>query len=408
MWRRLAGGRTTVRGLVGAGLAAALLAAGCGAPTAPFKDADNGGPNDHGWFQAGMVWRGDLGDPTVVRVGGVYYAYSSPTGGRYLPVLTSTDLTTWRIRTQYSTNGPPGRPGYSVATDPAIPAEIRASADNDWGKYNNQDGLVRPASWGLTDVQGPWLRRDLWAPGVFAIGSTYYAYSAVRVGWASDDPNHYGRFCLTVASSASPAGPFRDISGGAPIQCQPATHDPAGSIDPSPYHDPATGRNYLLWKAAGMIGVRESALMAVELGADGKPKAGAPWQNLLETNRAAPWEGGTIENPSMISYGGTTYLFYSANNSRSDSTGHSNYATGYAICPSGPLAPCFRPDPAHPLLASNGTDQGPGGASTFTDTAGGLRLSYATYWGGETRPDHPRRLHITQLVRGAYATLRVG
>jgi beta-xylosidase len=32
-----------------------------------------------------------------VRVGSTYYAHSSPAGGRYLPVLTSTDLANWYI-----------------------------------------------------------------------------------------------------------------------------------------------------------------------------------------------------------------------------------------------------------------------------------------------------------------------
>ena len=48
----------------------------------------------------------------------------------------------------------------------------------------------------------------------------------------------------------------------------------------------------------------------------------------------------------MINYNGTTYLFYSANYSGVlDSRGHSNYATGYAICPQGPRAACTRPKP---------------------------------------------------------------
>ena len=75
----------------------------------------------------------------VVRDGNVYYAYSSPTGGRYLPVLASADLKTWYVHLNWSTNGPPGKPGYSVATDSAIPSEIRASAMSDWT-------LARPAS----------------------------------------------------------------------------------------------------------------------------------------------------------------------------------------------------------------------------------------------------------------------
>jgi len=70
----------------------ALLATACGPAPAPFKDADNGTASDHGWFEGGKLWRGDLNDPHVVRVGSTYYAYGSPTGGRYLPVLTSADM----------------------------------------------------------------------------------------------------------------------------------------------------------------------------------------------------------------------------------------------------------------------------------------------------------------------------
>ena len=382
---------------------------------APFKDADNGGSGDHGWFEGGKLWRGDLNDPHVVKVGGTYYAYGSPTGGRYLPVVTSTDLLNWYAHPRWSGSGPPNRPGYDVNRDPAVPAEIRQSPDGDWAKYDNNDALVAPASWGLPDPQGPWLQRDLWAPGVFQIGSTWYAYSAVRVSWTSDDPHGYGRFCLTVASAPSPLGPFRDISGGAPIQCQPYDHDPSGSIDPYPFHDPASGRNYLLWKAAGKIGVRESALMSVELGGDGKPVPGASWATLLETNRAAQWEGGTIENPSMVLVGNVYYLFYSANDSAAlDDHGNSNYATGYAICAFGPAGGCYRPTPGAPLLSSTAARQGPGGASAFFDDAGNLQLAYAYYWAGEDRAEfanvwqrHPRRLAIAPLARNADNTLRV-
>src|SRR5205814_1139293 len=128
--------------------------------------------------------------------------------------------------------------------------------------------LVRPASWGLNTPVNAWLTKTYWASSVFNIASTWYAYSAVKVGTQSDDPHHYGRFCLTVASSPSPLGPFRDISGGGPIQCQSAVTDPAGSIDPYPYHDP-NGHNYLLWKAAGRVGGAESSIMSQELGNNG-------------------------------------------------------------------------------------------------------------------------------------------
>jgi hypothetical protein len=110
----------------------------------------------------------------------------------------------------------------------------------------------------------------------------------------------------------------------------------------------------------------------------------------------------------MISYGGVTYLFYTANFfGVRDSSGDSNYATGYAVCPHGPLAACSRPVPQTPLLASNGLHQGPGGATPFLDSAGHLRLAYATYWLGETRIDHPRRLQIATLAMGPMGTLKV-
>jgi hypothetical protein len=390
--------RHRFRRLVAVALAGGLL--GLTACTAPFKDAapDNGGPNDHGWFEAGRQWVGDFGDPHIVQVGGTYFAYSSPTGGRYLPVLSSTDLRTWTVHPNWSQAGPPGHRGYNPASDPAIPAEIRQSNQNQWDTYNLNDGLVSPPAWGLHNpTTGPWVSRDLWAPGVIQIGATWYAYSAVRTSWYSDDPNGYGRFCLTVASAPSPWGPFRDISGAGPIQCQPVETDPAGSIDPFPFFYAPTGKYYLLWKAAGMVGVRESALMAVELGGDGKPVPGAPWVRLLETFRWLPWEGGTIENPGMIFNGRMTYLFYSANSSNADANGISPYATGYAMCFFGPTAPCVRPQ-LTPLMASAGLQQGPGGSAPFFAADGSMKLAYATFWAFENRFPQPRRLHIGNLA----------
>ncbi|GAA4984569.1 family 43 glycosylhydrolase [Kineococcus glutinatus] len=380
-------------------------------PVAPGPPAPTPTTTASTWFEPGAAWTGDFGDPHVVVDGGTYYAYASPVGGRYLPVLTSTDLRTWTVRPRWSNTGPPGRPGYDAHTDEAIPAEIRDAPLDDWGVYDLNDALVRPASWGLPHQQGPWLERDLWASSAFAIdpapGSggqrTWYAYSAVRVSGE--------RFCLTAASAPSPLGPFRDVSGDGPIQCQPADRDPGGSIDPNPYHDPATGRNHLLWKAAGQLGVRPSALLATELGPDGKPLPGAPVTTLLETNADAAWEGDTIENPSMVTYRGTTYLFYSANYSGVlDDDGRSNYAAGYAICPQGPAGPCTRPDPQVPLLASEGDLQGPGGSAGFVDAEGRLRMAYAAFRLGENlggAQPHPRRMGVVELAQAPDGRLGV-
>ena len=394
----------------------------------PFRDSSGAAAGTRGWFQPGTIWWGDFGDPHVVRVGSTYYAYSSPTGGRYLPVLTSTDLVTWRVHDRWTQDGPPGTAGYSVASDTSIPAEIRGTVnmgagtyvDSEWNRYNMNDGQVRVSTWGLTESQGPWIKRTVWAPGVAQIGDTWYSYSAVRTSMSSDDPNGFGRFCITGASARNPWGPFRDFSGSTAIQCQSRTTDPAGSIDPFPYVDDGAGNQpYLLWKAAGkrdgagVTNPHPSAIYSQPLNADGTLMAGRTPVKLLETNEGG-WEGYTIENASMIRYQGRYYLFYSGNYSGVlDSSGRSKYATGYAICPRGPRAACQRKTVSSPLLGSTGTEYGPGGATPFVDTAGNLRLAYAFFWPGENRTDqgaaehqhHPRRMNIATLTVRSDGTL---
>lgn len=422
------------RSLFLAALATAVLAGGCdpvdAAPAPPYRDSSGAAPGSRGWFQAGTTWWGDFGDPHVVRVGSTYYAYASPTGGRHLPVLTSTDMVTWKVHKRWSASGPPGARGYSVAQDTSIPAEIRGTVnmgagfyrDTEWGRYDNNDAQVRVSSWGLTEPQGPWIRRTIWAPAVTQIGSTWYAYSAVRVSMQSDDPNGFGRFCITVATARSPLGPFRDTTKG-PVQCQSTYQDPGGSIDPFPYVDPLTAdkQPYLLWKAAGkrdLPGVTNphpSAIYAAPLDLNGRLMAGKTPVKLLET-REGGWEGFTIENAAMIRHAGRYYLFYSGNYSGVlDSSGRSRYATGYAICPRGPRAACKRITVNAPLLGSTSTEYGPGGATPFHDTNGVLRLAYSFFWPGENRTDmgtaehmrHPRRMNVARLAARSDGTLLV-
>lgn len=364
-------------------LAAVLTATAC--EPAPVKDSSNATSRDpRGWFEADHLWYGDFGDPQVVVDGGLYYAYSSPTAGRYLPVLRSNNLTGWRINSRYSESSTP-------AVDSAIPGEIRNWPASTVDRWNNNDGLVRVAPWGLTEPRGTWIKKSYWAPGVAKIGDTWFAYSAVRVSYAGDDPNGFGRFCLTVASSPSPEGPFRDVSGSGPILCD---QDPSGSIDPEPFRDPRTGHWYLLWKSAGKVGAYPSSLKARRIGSNGLPVPGSPTVRMVDTSRS--WEGNTIEAPSMTYYKGRYYLFYAGNSSLPGALNSSPYATGYAICPKGPAGGCYKPT-STPLLASLKEVQGPAGGSAFIDLSGRLRFAYSYYWAGETREPPPRRLKVATL-----------
>ena len=79
--------------------------------------------------------------------------------------------------------------------------------------------------------------QDFWAPHVQRAGKRYILYLSVKPN-GSDDKHG---LCLGVATSHSPAGPFRDI--GHPLKCGPGFVD----IDPMAFDDPATGKHWLYW-----------------------------------------------------------------------------------------------------------------------------------------------------------------
>ena len=274
----------------------------------------------------GPQYAGDFPDPHVLRVGSTYYAYSTTTGGRHLPVLHSANLDTWT-----------GGPGYGPFVGDAMP---------------------RPAAWS-SDRHGG-IAKETWAPAVAHLGGRYVAYYAVRVA----SPH---RFCISVATAAAPEGPFVDTTL-APLVCD---KDPGGSIDPFPYVDPGNGKAYLVWKAEGHPGVAPQRLIAQQLRPDGLAFAPGSSPNvLLQPDR--PWEAGVVENPGMVTYRGVHYLFYSGNHWNTAA-----YAEGVAVCRT-PLGPCTKQGPG-PLMGSSGDRFGSAGASPFIGAAGKLRLAYH-YW----------------------------
>ena len=107
-------------------------------------------------------------------------------------------------------------------------------------------------------------------------------------------------------------------------------------IDPSIFRDPRTHHIYLAWAAEGIPHHRKGRLAIRRLNDRGTGWArGSRRHDLLSFTQR--WESVIVENPSMIRYRGTLYLFYSANHY---STSH--YATGYAICRT-VAGPCTKP-----------------------------------------------------------------
>jgi beta-xylosidase len=298
-------------------LALLLLVTGIGWATARTQRPAPVGSDP---FRGGAAYSGDFPDPTVMRVGSTYYAFSTAVAALNLPELTSTDLRHWTARR----SADPDHPFQNDAMPTAAPwAERRTTGS----------GRVFSATW---------------APSVVRLGPGRFvaAYSVPR---ASD-----GHRCISVARASSPLGPFVDRSS-APVSC-------AGeqAIDPQIFFD--RGVVWMLLKAGG---ARDRILVRrMNAAATAFVPGTAPHRLLTAKLR---WEAGTVENPAMIRFKKRLYLFYSGNGFAS-----ARYATGYAVCRS-VIGPCTR---RGRLLSAGPVLVGQGGATPFRDRAGHLRLAY--------------------------------
>jgi hypothetical protein len=315
---------------------------------APSAEAYNGAP----WFKPSTPYSSDFADPSVVRDGNTYYAFATSTGGAYLPVMTSNDLSTWIAHPAYQ------QPACVGGTDDPF--------------FN--DAFPCPPAWGEDRPVGGRLKKELWAPGPAHIGSNWMVFYSMRV---STNPD---RFCIgRAASSSGPLGPYVDNSA-LPFVCD---SDPVGSIDPQPFIDD-DGTPYLIWKSEGVplpCNPGECApqrIWSQQLTADGSAFAPgtAPTELMAANwpNGESTWENTVAETPAMGHFEGHYLLFYSGNIWHSTA-----YGIGYADC-SGPLGPCTKMTPNAPVRGSDGTtENGPGAATPFLDASGQLQLAY-DYW----------------------------
>jgi hypothetical protein len=163
----------------------------------------------------------DFPDPYVVSAGSGYVAFSTNSGGRHVPMMTSNDLAHWT------------EAGDAL---PEVPS---------WADPNS-----------------------VWAPSVVstALGSTMY----VTIG-----DSRRGASCVFAATSASVSGPYslRDT----PLICEPG-----GSIDASPVRD-AAGAVWLVWKDEAALG-EPTRIRAARLFADGVGVASLPTTLLTSTD----------------------------------------------------------------------------------------------------------------------------
>jgi len=274
------------------------------------------------------AFAGDAGDPDVVYSSGTYFAFTTGTPlGNHIQALVSTS--------------PSG--GYHSYT----------------GTSYGSTALAATPGWETTNTQT--------SPGVFDWGGHWLMYyDAAQSPYPSDS----GHDCISVAvggATLSPSSPqFTDTSVGGMI-CQPT-----GSIDPSPFVDPASGRAYLIWKQNDGGSSSQATIWSEQLSANGLSLVGSPSELMYNDTAAYPWET-TVEDPSMVDAGGTYTLLFSAG--VYTTTG---YSEGLTSC-AGPAGPCGTDSR---ILTTYGSVLGPGGGSLFVDASGAFWMDYAAWQGG--------------------------
>lgn len=213
---------------------------------------------------------------------------------------------------------------------------VRSSADlAGWSTFHG-DALPTLPAWAAAG--------HTWAPGVARIAGRWVLFFTA-------EHEASGRQCIGVATASAPAGPYAPTSD-VPLVCQ---LDLGGSIDASPFLDPAAGRWWLHWKSEENAIGRPSRLWAAPLTADGLAIAG-PATPVLRADE--PVEEGVVEAPDMEYAAGRYWLFHAGAHWAT-----SGYFGHWSAC-DGPAGPCRQEvDPVDPLLGPGSGAVGPGAMS---------------------------------------------
>jgi len=216
-----------------------------------------------------------------------------------------------------------------------------------------------------------------WAPDVHRRGRTFYLYYSAGL-----DPDRAARFkkergvaeskegvfCLGVATSPRPEGPFRD--SGRPLECGLSFVN----IDPMAFDDPRTGRKYLYW-GSGFQPIRVQELAADRLSF----KKGSAPVELVRADKNVPFQA-LVEGAWVVYRDGYYYLFYSGENCCHGPLQEVKYAAMVARSRSatGPFETLAQatgaPDSA--ILRRSDAWIAPGHNSVVTDRAGQDWISY--------------------------------
>ncbi|KAI5208978.1 glycoside hydrolase family 43 protein [Aureobasidium subglaciale] len=222
--------------------------------------------------QSGPHITTDFPDPSILRVGDVWYAFAGQSlydyKSSHIQLATSTDFETWTLQ-----------PGNDMLPD--LPSWVDAS------------------------------KKHVWAPDVNHLDDGRFLLYFSAPTFDTNAPH-----CIGTAISDSIDGPY--VPSEESFAC-PA--DQGGAIDAAGFRD-ADGTRYVVYKIdANSLGsggscnngvepVVSTPIVIQEVETDGVSKKGDTYQ--LITNDS-PEDGPLVEGPSLIHSGDTYYLFYSSN-----------------------------------------------------------------------------------------------
>ena len=273
---------------------------------------------------ANPVAAGDFPDPSVIRVGGDFWA--AATTGTWAPhfaLLHSRDLVNWRPA------------GYVFRERPR------------------------------------WAKSDFWAPEIVADRGRFFVYYTAR---RDEGPERTGTLCVAVATAPRPQGPYTDRG---PLACEIPELANVGSIDAAFVRD-ERGRPYLVWKADGNDAEPDqpTSIFAQRLSDDGTRLLG---RRVEIMRNDAPWERHVVEGSYFVRRNGWFYHFYSGNACCGRDC---DYALGVARAKK--LLGPWEKSPRNPILDDNESWQCPGHGSIVTLADGRDYLLYHSY---RRRPD---------------------
>ena len=266
------------------------------------------------------VLNADFPDPGVVKAAdGTYYAYATQTNGLRIQVSHSTDLVTWSTPAEAM----PGRPVWTSTGS------------------------------------------NFFAPDVSYRENRYVMYYAAQADSTA------GTYCIGIAQSTSPTGPFTDV--GHPVVCGAGRNNgDFTTIDPQGFDDPTSGKRYLFWGSGfAPIQVQELAPDRASFAAGSSPtpivvpRTGQPYENLVE----GVW----------VTYHAPYYYVFYSGDACCGSGAHYAVMVGRASTATGPYE-FLRASPngaATPVLAAAGRWSAPGHNSVIHAGADDWMLYHA-------------------------------